>query len=104
LANDQRWTSFVFLGLAAFVGLLDASMLSIALPSVQAEPGFSAGDRQWVFTVGLAATGLFGHLEDNPRHARHMWAGDQQPFHGTHHQLTRPINNHPRCAAHTGPP
>lgn len=35
----------------------------------------------------------FEHLEDTLRIAHRMFAGDEQPYDGTHHHLERPLNN-----------
>jgi EmrB/QacA subfamily drug resistance transporter len=66
--NPRRWIAFIFLGLAQLMLILDISIVNIALPSVQADLGFSAGDRQWVVTGYTLAFGglllLGGRIAD----------------------------------------
>jgi F420-dependent oxidoreductase-like protein len=69
LSNGRAW-----LGIGAGYHQVEAQMMGLPLPS----------------TVER-----FEHLEDTLRLARQMWAGDQKPFHGIHHQLSHPVNNPP---------
>ncbi|MFI5896985.1 MFS transporter [Actinoplanes sp. NPDC051513] len=66
--NPKRWIAFIFLGLAQLMLILDISIVNIALPSVQADLGFSAGDRQWIITGYTLAFGslllLGGRIAD----------------------------------------
>jgi len=58
----------VVVGLAQLVVVLDATVVNIALPSAQADLGFSDGDRQWIITAySLAFASLLllgGRLSD----------------------------------------
>ena len=67
-ANSRRWITLVVVGLAQLMVVLDATVVNIALPSAQAELGFSDGDRQWVITAYSLAFGslllLGGRLSD----------------------------------------
>lgn len=58
-AAPRRWTSLGFVALAQLMVALDATIVSIALPSAQAALSASDGDRQWVIT---AYTLSFGGL------------------------------------------
>src|ERR1700744_5670365 len=64
----QRWWILAVLGLAQLMVVLDATIVTIALPSAQRELGFSNADRQWVGTAySLAFGGLLllgGRLAD----------------------------------------
>jgi EmrB/QacA subfamily drug resistance transporter len=58
----------VIIGLAQLMVVLDATVVNIALPSAQADLGFSDGDRQWVVTSYSLAFGslllLGGRISD----------------------------------------
>jgi EmrB/QacA subfamily drug resistance transporter len=54
-----RWLALVVLSLAQLMVVLDATVVNIALPTAQADLGFSNDDRQWVVT-GYAL--VFGSL------------------------------------------
>ncbi len=58
-AAPRRWTSLAFVALAQLMVALDATIVSIALPSAQATLHASDADRQWVIT---AYTLSFGGL------------------------------------------
>jgi len=58
-AAPRRWTSLAFVALAQLMVALDATIVSIALPSAQAALRASDADRQWVVT---AYTLSFGGL------------------------------------------
>ena len=58
-AAPRRWTSLAFVALAQLMVALDATIVSIALPSAQAALRASDADRQWVIT---AYTLSFGGL------------------------------------------
>jgi EmrB/QacA subfamily drug resistance transporter len=61
--NPRRWAALTFIALAQLMIVLDITIVNIALPSVQADLGFSDGDRQWVITGYTLAFGsllLFG--------------------------------------------
>ena len=55
--DSRRWCALAVLVMAQFVTILDAAIVNVALPSIQADLGFSQGDLQWVVT---AYTILFG--------------------------------------------
>ncbi len=69
LAPDRRrWLTLVVVGLAQLMVVLDATVVNIALPSAQADLGFSDGQRQWIVTAYSLAFGslllLGGRLSD----------------------------------------
>jgi len=55
--SSTRWAALVFLALAQLMIALDATIMSVALPSVQANLGFDDADRQWVITGYTLAFG-----------------------------------------------
>jgi EmrB/QacA subfamily drug resistance transporter len=65
---NRRWLTLVVVGLAQLMVVLDATVVNIALPSAQADLGFSNGERQWVITAYSLAFGslllLGGRLSD----------------------------------------
>jgi len=67
-AGNHRWLTLVVVGLAQLMVVLDATVVNIALPSAQAELGFSDGNRQWIITAySLAFASLLllgGRLSD----------------------------------------
>ena len=72
-ARDQRpsarWVALMFVALAQLMIALDATIVNIALPSVQAALGFTDADRQWVITAYTLAFGglllLGGRIADH---------------------------------------
>ncbi|MFJ4683767.1 MFS transporter [Streptomyces sp. NPDC091377] len=56
-ADPRRWWGLVIIGLAQLMVVLDATIVSIALPSAQADLGMSNGNRQWVITAYTLAFG-----------------------------------------------
>jgi EmrB/QacA subfamily drug resistance transporter len=58
-AVSRRWTALLFIALAQLMVVLDATVVNIALPSMQKALHISDGDRQWVIT---AYTLVFGGL------------------------------------------
>ncbi|MET1052793.1 MAG: MFS transporter [Mycetocola sp.] len=66
--GNRRWLTLVVVGLAQLMVVLDATVVNIALPSAQADLGFSDGNRQWVITAYSLAFGslllLGGRLSD----------------------------------------
>lgn len=66
--DRRRWITLVVVGLAQLMVVLDATVVNIALPSAQAELGFSDGERQWIITAYSLAFGslllLGGRLSD----------------------------------------
>src|SRR5713226_6103877 len=66
--RDHRWLVLVIVAVAQLMVVLDATVVTIALPSAQHALGFSNGDRQWVVTAYALAFGslllLGGRLGD----------------------------------------
>ncbi|BCJ45287.1 MFS transporter [Actinoplanes ianthinogenes] len=66
--DTGRWWALVVLALAQLMVVLDATIVNIALPTAQADIGFSDADRQWVVTGYALAFGslllLGGRLSD----------------------------------------
>ncbi|MFI0366482.1 MFS transporter [Actinomadura sp. 1N219] len=64
----SRWAALFFIGLAQLMIILDATVVNIALPSLQRDLGISDGDRQWVITAYTLAFGslllLGGRIAD----------------------------------------
>src|SRR5438067_6585109 len=67
-SRDRRWLILAVLGLAQLMVVLDATIVTIALPSAQKALGFSDDGRQWVVTAYSLAFGslllLGGRLAD----------------------------------------
>jgi EmrB/QacA subfamily drug resistance transporter len=67
-APDRRWWVLGILGLAQLMVALDATVVSIALPSAQHSLAFSNSDRQWIVTAYALAFGslllIAGRLAD----------------------------------------
>ncbi|SDS94723.1 drug resistance transporter, EmrB/QacA subfamily [Microterricola viridarii] len=66
--HSRRWWTLGVVALAQLMVVLDATVVNIALPSAQAELGFTDGQRQWVVTAYSLAFGslllLGGRLSD----------------------------------------
>jgi len=66
--DNRRWLTLIVVGLAQLMVVLDATVVNIALPSAQADLGFSDGSRQWIITAySLAFASLLllgGRLSD----------------------------------------
>ena len=66
--HDRRWLILAVIGLAQLMVVLDVTIVNIALPSAQADLGFSDDSRQWVITAYALAFGslllLGGKLGD----------------------------------------
>src|SRR5437016_1478026 len=66
--DSRRWTALAFIAIAQLMIALDATIVSIALPSAQASLGASDADRQWIVTAYALAFGglllLGGKLAD----------------------------------------
>ncbi|MEU8652698.1 MFS transporter [Streptomyces sp. NPDC048737] len=64
----HRWWILAVIGLAQLMVVLDATIVNIALPSAQADLGFSDGDRTWIVTAYSLAFGslllLGGRIAD----------------------------------------
>ncbi|MDQ1547266.1 MAG: hypothetical protein QOH69_2170 [Actinomycetota bacterium] len=67
-AAPNRWLTLTIVALAQLMVVLDTTVVNIALPSAQADLGFSNGDRQWVVTAYSLAFGslllLGGRVSD----------------------------------------
>ncbi|HEX2321228.1 MAG TPA: MFS transporter [Streptosporangiaceae bacterium] len=62
-ADSRRWLTLVILLLAAFMNLLDVSIVNIAIPSIQRNLGASYADVQWAlagFTLAYALVLITG--------------------------------------------
>ena len=68
VAPTRRWWILAVIGVAQLMVILDNSIVNIALPSAQADLGFSDAQRQWVVTAYALAFGslllLGGRLSD----------------------------------------
>jgi EmrB/QacA subfamily drug resistance transporter len=68
VASSRRWWTLTTVALAQLMVVLDSTVVNIALPSAQADLGFSNGDRQWIVTAYSLAFGslllLGGRLSD----------------------------------------
>src|SRR4029453_3091997 len=49
--SSRRWWTLAVVALAQLMVVLDATIVNIALPSAQADLGFSDGNRQWIVTA-----------------------------------------------------
>src|SRR5882757_7472503 len=61
--DPMRWKALIVIAIAQLMVVLDASIVNIALPSMQADLGISDANRQWVITAYTLAFGgllLFG--------------------------------------------
>ena len=56
-AERNRWAVLVLIAVAQLMVVLDSTIVNIALPSAQADLGFSTGSRQWVVTAYALAFG-----------------------------------------------
>ena len=56
-ADPRRWKALALLCTAFFMVILDSSIVVVALPSIDADLGFSAGDLQWVLSAYLLSFG-----------------------------------------------
>ncbi|MFF0585299.1 MFS transporter [Streptomyces sp. NPDC003781] len=66
--SGRRWWILAMIGLAQLMVVLDATIVNIALPSAQADLGFSDGNRTWIVTAYSLAFGslllLGGRIAD----------------------------------------
>jgi EmrB/QacA subfamily drug resistance transporter len=56
-SNTKRWWILAVLGIAQLMVVLDATVVNIALPTAQADLGFSDNARQWIVTAYALAFG-----------------------------------------------
>jgi EmrB/QacA subfamily drug resistance transporter len=57
--HDRRWLVLVLVCIAQFMVVLDATVVNVALPSIQADLDFSASSLQWVVNAYTLAFGGF---------------------------------------------
>ncbi|MGI8579231.1 MAG: DHA2 family efflux MFS transporter permease subunit [Solirubrobacteraceae bacterium] len=57
--DPRRWRALIFLGAAQFMVVLDASIVNVALPSIQTDLHFSQENLQWVVNAYTLAFGGF---------------------------------------------
>jgi len=66
--DPMRWKALVVIAISQLMVVLDASIMNIALPSIQSDLGMSDADRQWVVTAYTLAFGglllLGGRIAD----------------------------------------
>src|ERR1700712_2024858 len=66
--SSRRWLTLVIVGLAQLMVVLDSTVVNFALPTAQADLGFTNGERQWIITAYSLAFGslllLGGRLSD----------------------------------------
>jgi EmrB/QacA subfamily drug resistance transporter len=55
--DPRRWKALTLLCTAFFMVILDSAIVVVALPSIDADLGFSAGDLQWVLSAYLLSFG-----------------------------------------------
>jgi len=67
-SHSKRWWILAILGIAQLMIVLDATIVTIALPTAQADLGFSDNARQWIVTAYALAFGslllLGGRISD----------------------------------------
>ncbi|MGW7421692.1 MFS transporter [Streptomyces sp. NPDC054813] len=67
-SRRRRWWILMVISLSMLMGVLDGTIVNIALPSAQRDLGFSDADRQWVVTAYALAFGslllLGGRIAD----------------------------------------
>jgi EmrB/QacA subfamily drug resistance transporter len=68
MARDQRWTALYVLCVGMLMIVLDATIVNVALPTIQQDLGFSQNDLAWVVNAYLVAFGglllLSGRIGD----------------------------------------
>src|SRR3954447_20638192 len=55
--DPRRWKALALLCTAFFMVILDSAIVVVALPSIDADLGFSSGDLQWVLSAYLLSFG-----------------------------------------------
>jgi EmrB/QacA subfamily drug resistance transporter len=58
-ANTRRWLALVVVCLAQLMNTLDATIVNVALPTIQADLGFSQANLTWVVNAYLISYGSF---------------------------------------------
>ena len=66
--HSKRWAILAVLGIAQLMVVLDSTVVNIALPSAQADLGFSDANRQWVITAYALAFGSTQRLANGNYH------------------------------------
>src|SRR5438309_10091299 len=59
LAQRRRWFALVVVCLAQLMNTLDATIVNVALPTIQADLGFSQANLTWVVNAYLISFGSF---------------------------------------------
>src|SRR3984957_8552916 len=79
MGQGNRWLALVILCAASLMIILDGTIVTVALPTIQADLGFTAASLRWVMTAYLMAFGgllrLGGRLADPRRRERMVLAG-----------------------------
>lgn len=79
VANPKRWCALAVLALVQFIIYADATIVNVALPTIQHDLHFSAGNLVWVVNCYLIAAGgtllLGGRLGDHFGHRRVFLVG-----------------------------
>src|SRR3954470_20263305 len=57
--DRRRWLALVVVCLAQLMIVLDTTIVNVALPSIQADLGFSQGNLTWVINAFLVTFGSF---------------------------------------------
>jgi EmrB/QacA subfamily drug resistance transporter len=57
MLDPRRWKALALLCTAFFMVILDSAIVLVALPSIDADVGFSTGDLQWVLSAYLLSFG-----------------------------------------------
>lgn len=55
--DPRRWAALVLLCIATFMTILDAQIVTLALPSIQRDLGMTTGQTQWILTVNSLVFG-----------------------------------------------
>ena len=58
-SGPNRWLVLVLVCVAQFMVILDATIVNVALPSIQTRPRLHAGDLQWVVNAYTLVFGGF---------------------------------------------
>src|SRR5215216_2178703 len=56
-SDPRRWKALALLCTAFFMVILDSAIVVVALPSIDADVAFAAGDLQWVLSAYLLSFG-----------------------------------------------